>query len=331
MKTISVIVPCYNEEKTIKIFYDTLNFILGSTLDYNFEIIFVNDGSKDKTIDEIKKLKEADDRIGIIDFSRNFGKEAALLAGLEVSKGEGVIVMDADLQDPPQLIPELIANWENGHDVVYTRRKNREGEPIIRSFLAKMFYKVINKVSSVEIVDGARDYRIMSRQIVDDLLCMKEKNRFSKGLFMWVGYNSKLIEFEHMERAAGETKWSFIKLFAYAIDGIVSFSNFPLRIASFMGTLISLLAFIFLFYILVKTMIFKNPVNGWASMTSIILFLGGIQLLVIGIIGEYLGRIFNEVKNRPAYFVKNYYESGSNSKRKVIKNEDWHNNISLCK
>ena len=318
MKNISIIVPCYNEEMIINIFYDTIIKIINIMQNYKFEIIFVNDGSKDNTIKEAKKLKDKDKRIAIIDFSRNFGKEAALLAGLQFSKGDAVIVMDVDLQDPPELLPELISNWEAGYDVVYTRRKNRDGEPPIRSFFAKMFYKIINKTSDVQIVDGARDYRIMSRRAVDSLLCMQEKSRFSKGLFMWVGYNSKVIEFEYIERGAGETKWSFIKLFTYAMEGIVSFSNFPLRIASFMGTIISLLAFIFLFYIVIKTMIFKNHVHGWASMTSIILFLGGIQLLVIGIIGEYLGRIFNEVKNRPVYFIKEYYESELSNDKKGI-------------
>ena len=309
MKSISIIVPCYNEQETVRLFYNEVIKSIAKLVEYKFEIIFINDGSKDNTVQEVKKLRVVDSRIALVNLSRNFGKEAALLAGLRYANGDAVIVMDVDLQDPPSLLPELISNWESGYDVVYTRRTNRNGEPPIRNFFAKMFYKIINKMSDVEIVDGARDYRIMSRQVVNSLLEMNEKNRFSKGLFMWVGYDSKVIEFEHVNRSAGKTKWSFLKLFTYAIEGIVSFSNFPLRIASFMGTLISVVAFIFMMYVIVKTLIFNNPVNGWASMTSIMLFLGGIQLIVIGVIGEYLGRIFVEVKNRPSYFVKEFCTS----------------------
>lgn len=313
MKLISIIVPCYNEQDTIEIFYTEIKKIISKLSNYKFEIIFINDGSKDNTVQEVKRIREMDSRIALVNLSRNFGKEAALLAGLKYAKGDAAIVMDVDLQDPPSLLPELISNWESGYDVVYTRRTNRDGEPPIRSFFAKLFYKLINKMSDVEIVDGARDYRIMSRQVVDSLLAMNEKNRFSKGLFMWVGYDSKVIEFEHVDRSAGKTKWSFFKLFTYAIEGIVSFSNFPLRIASLMGGFISMIAFIFMMYIVIKTLILNNPVSGWASMTSIILFLGGIQLIVIGVIGEYLGRIFVEVKNRPSYFVKEFYASELNN------------------
>ena len=245
----------------------------------------------------------------MINFSRNFGKEAALLAGLRYATGDAVIVMDVDLQDPPELLPQMISDWESGYDVVYTKRKDRKGEPPIRSFFSKLFYKIINKVSDVEIVDGARDYRIMSRQAVNSLLQLNEKKRFSKGLFMWIGFDSKVIEFEHVERVAGNTKWSFFKLFAYAIEGIVSFSDFPLRLASLLGVIISVISFLFLIYVIVKNTMFHNPVSGWASMTSIIVFLGGIQMIILGVIGEYLGRIFEEVKNRPCYFVKNLYKS----------------------
>ena len=309
MKKISIVVPCYNEEDAIPIFYDEVKNLVDNINDYSFEFIFVNDGSKDNTVEIIKDIREKDGRICLVNLSRNFGKEAALLAGMDSAIGDAVIVMDVDLQDPPSLLPELIYDWESGYDIVYTRRVNRDGEPPIRSFFARMFYRMINKLSDVEIVDGARDYRIMSRAVVDSLLSLREKNRFSKGLFMWVGYDSKVIDFEHAERSAGETKWSFTKLFAYAIEGIVSFSNFPIRISSFMGVGISFIAFIFMLYIIIKTIIFNNEVSGWASMTSIMLFLGGIQLIVIGVIGEYLGRIFNEVKNRPNYLVKEFCES----------------------
>ena len=309
MKSISIVVPCYNEEETVTIFYDTVVKIINPLTNYNFEIIFVNDGSKDKTVEIVKSLREKDSRISLVDFSRNFGKESAMLAGFQASVGDAVIIMDVDLQDPPNLIPEMIEGWESGYDIVYTKRKNRDGEPPVRSFFSDLFYKIINRMSDVEIVNGARDYRIMSRRAVNSLLQLKEKNRFSKGLFMWVGYCSKVIEFEHVDRSAGETKWSFKKLFGYAIEGIISFSDFPLRIASFLGTFISLVAFIFLMYVLVKNLVFQNPVSGWASTISIVLFLGGIQLIVLGVIGEYIGRIFNEVKNRPNYVVKDFFRS----------------------
>lgn len=307
MKNISIVVPCYNEEETVTIFYDTVIKIIDSLTDYRFEIVFVNDGSRDKTVEIIKGLREKDARVSLVDFSRNFGKESAMLAGFEAAEGDAVIIMDVDLQDPPSLIPQMIAEWEDGYDVVYTRRKNRDGEPPIRSFFSNMFYKIINKMSAVEIVNGARDYRIMSRRAVDSLLQLQEKDRFSKGLFMWVGYNSKVLEFDHVDRSAGQTKWSFFKLFGYAIGGIVSFSDFPLRIASFIGMIISGTSFAFLIYVLIKNLVFQNPVSGWASMVSIILFLGGIQLIVLGVMGEYIGRIFNEVKSRPNYIVKDHY------------------------
>ncbi len=309
MKLISIVVPCYNEEETVAIFYTEVMKIIDTISEYNFEIMYINDGSRDNTAKEIQALTKQDTRVAFIDFSRNFGKEAGLLAGLEYAKGAAVIVMDVDLQDPPELIPELISNWEKGYDVVYTRRTNRDGEPPIRSFFANMFYKVINKMSDVEIVDGARDYRIMDRRVVQSLLDLGECNRFSKGLFMWVGYESKCLEFEHVERVAGETSWSFWKLFRYAIDGIVSFTNFPLKIASIFGVIISFFSLIFMFYVVIKNSIYGNSVEGWASMTAIICFLGGIQLIVIGVIGEYLGKIFNEVKERPQYIVKQYIES----------------------
>ena len=321
MKRISIVVPCYNEEETVTIFYNTIIKIIDSLTNYNFEIVFVNDGSKDRTVEIVKSLREKDPRVSLVDFSRNFGKESAMLAGFQSAQGDAVIIMDVDLQDPPSLIPEMIEGWESGYDIVYTKRKNRDGEPPVRSFFSDMFYKIINKMSDVEIINGARDYRIMSRRAVNSLLELKEKNRFSKGLFMWVGYNSKVIEFEHVDRSAGQTKWSFKKLFGYAVEGIISFSDFPLRIASFVGTFISLAAFIFLMYVLVKNIVFQNPVSGWASTISIALFLGGIQLIVLGVIGEYIGRIFNEVKNRPNYIIKDFYESNLSEHCKECENK----------
>lgn len=314
MKSLSIVVPCYNEEKTIRIFYDTVTPILNSLSGYDYEIIFVNDGSKDDTKKEIESLISFDPRVSLVGFSRNFGKEAGLFAGLEYSIGDAVIVIDVDLQDPPDLIPELVAQHENGYDVVYTKRKSRDNEPVIRSFFANLFYKIINEMSDVEIVNGARDYRLMDRKVVNGVLEMKEKNRFSKGLFVWVGFKSKVIEFEYKKRVAGSTKWSFFGLFSYAIDGIVSFSNVPLKIASYLGITASTCSFLFLLYVLIKNLVVQNPVSGWASTIAIIIFFGGIQLMMMGILGEYIGRIYTEIKDRPLYFIDEFKESSIRKK-----------------
>ncbi|MDD2490322.1 MAG: glycosyltransferase family 2 protein [Bacilli bacterium] len=301
---LSIIVPCYNEEEMVSIFYDTIIEEL-KKIKINYELIFVNDGSKDKTLDELRKICKKNKKVYVIDLSRNFNKEAAMLAGLEYSTGDYVVVMDADLQDPPNLLREMIKILDTKeYDSVATYRINRKGEPPIRTFFARSFYKLINKMTKVEIVDGARDYRMMTRSMVDSLLKLQEYHRFSKGLFVWVGFKTKYLGYENIERPAGKTKWSFWKLFSYAIEGIVSFTTFPLRIATFSGILISLIAFIYLLYIFVNTLFYGNPVAGWASLACIILFLGGIQLLSIGIIGEYLARTYGEVKRRPVYIIK---------------------------
>lgn len=305
---LSIVVPCYNESECIELFYEEILKVMHQIPEYELELLFVNDGSKDNTLEILQSLHKKDSQVVVVNFSRNFGKEAALLAGLEFSTGDLVAVMDADMQDPPELLIEMVGYLQDEYDVVYTRRKNRNGEPPIRSFFAKLFYKLINKMSEVEIVDGARDYRMMKRYVVDSILQLKERCRFSKGLFVWVGFNSKIIEFEHTDRAKGKTKWSFGKLFRYGIEGMVSFSNFPLRIASILGIVISVVAFIYMLYIVIKALIFKNPVAGWASMTSIILFIGGVQLVLMGIIGEYLGHMFTELKGRPNYIVKSIYK-----------------------
>lgn len=305
MKLVSIVVPCYNEENSIELFCSTVEPILHGIEYIDYEIIYVNDGSKDATELKMKELSLKDRNIRYISFSRNFGKEAAMLAGLEAAKGDAVIIMDVDLQDPPSLLPQMIEDWQvGGFDVVYTRRSTREGEPPIRSWFAKMFYKLINNMSEVEIVDGARDYRLMDRKAVDSFLRIKEKNRFAKGLFMWVGYNSKCIEFENVERAVGTTSWSFWKLVHYAIDGIVSFTISPLRWATYFGFLTASSAFIYMFYIIFEKILSGNNVSGYASIASILLFFGGIQLIFLGIIGEYIGRIFIEVKARPNYIIK---------------------------
>lgn len=306
MKKISIIVPCYNEEQAIPFFYDEITKV-AENLKKDFEFIFVNDGSSDKTIDTIKEYAKKDKRVKYINFSRNFGKEAAMYAGLELSSGDYVAIMDADLQDPPSLLPEMISILEaenNEYDAVGTRRVTRKGEPPIRSFFARKFYKIINKMSKVEMVDGARDYRLMKRQVVNSILELKEYNRYSKGLFEFVGYKTKWLEFENVQRVAGETKWSFWKLFLYAIEGIVAFSTAPLAIASIAGFLFCLISFIMIIAIIIKTLIFGDPTSGWPSLVCIIFFVSGIQLFCLGIIGQYLSKTYLETKKRPIYIIK---------------------------
>ena len=306
MEKISIIVPCYNEEQTVSLFYNEIVKI-AKAIKKDFEFIFVNDGSIDKTIDIIKKLSRKDKRVKYISFSRNFGKEAAMYAGLELSSGDYVAIMDADLQDPPSLLPEMIKILEDknsDYDTVATRRVNRKGEPPIRSFFARKFYKIINKMSKIEMVDGARDFRLMKRQVVNSILELKEYNRYSKGLFAFVGYKTKWLEFENIERIAGETKWSFWKLFLYAIEGIVAFSTAPLGVASIAGFLFCLISFIMIILIVIKTLIFGDPTSGWPSLVCIIFFVSGIQLFCLGIIGQYLSKTYLETKKRPIYIIK---------------------------
>jgi len=306
MALLSVIVPCYNEEENVSCFYDELmkndSFFKEKKLD--LEVIYIDDGSKDQTVSEIKKLAEKDNRVKMISFSRNFGKEAAIFAGFKKATGDYVVMMDADLQDPPTLLPEMFAYIEQGYDSVATRRVSRKGEPAIRSFFARMFYKLMNKISKADIVDGARDYRLMTRQVVDSILSMGEYNRFSKGIFGWVGYETKWIEYENVERLHGETKWSFWKLFIYSIEGITAFSTVPLAIASVMGVLFCAAAFLMILFILIRSLVWTDPVGGWPSLVCIICMVSGVQLLCIGIIGQYLSKTYLEVKHRPIYLVK---------------------------
>ena len=304
MSLLSIITPCYNEEATIHYFYEETKKYL-DTMDVDYEIIFVNDGSKDKTVEECLKVKEKDNNVKILNFSRNFGKEAAMYAGLNEAKGDLVVIMDTDLQDPPKLLPEMYNILQsNEYDSVATYRVNRKGEPPIRSFFARMFYKMINKMIDVEIIDGARDYRMMKRTMVDAIISMNEYHRFSKGIFAWVGFNTKYLEYENVERVAGETKWSFWKLFKYAIDGIVGFTTLPLRLATFTGIFVSMFGFLYMLYIVVKALVFGDPVAGFPSLIVIITLLGGIQLLFLGIIGEYLAKTYMETKKRPIYIIK---------------------------
>lgn len=304
MELLTIITPCYNEEETVSYFYDEVKKALGS-IELDYEIIFVNDGSKDKTIEKCLELKKKDQKIKIINFSRNFGKEAAMLAGLKESKGDYVVIMDTDLQDPPSLLPQMLEYIKSGeYDSVATYRVSRKGEPVIRSFFARMFYRLINKMIDVEIVDGARDYRLMTREMVNAVLELGEYHRFSKGIFAWVGFNTKYLEYENVERVAGETKWSFWKLFKYAIDGIVGFTTIPLRLATIAGALVSMFGFCYMIYIVIKALLFGDPVAGFPSLIVIIALIGGIQLLFLGIIGEYLARTYMESKKRPVYIIK---------------------------
>lgn len=305
MEKISIIVPCYNEEESMPLFYEEITKVAKTFNKVDFEFIFVNDGSRDKTLEIARDLAKEDKRVRYISFSRNFGKEAAILAGLEYSIGDYVAIMDADLQDPPSLLKEMYDGIKNeGYDCVATRRVSRKGEPPIRSFFAKCYYKLINKISKTEIVDGARDYRLMSRQMVNSILELKEYNRFSKGIFSWVGYNTKWLEYKNVERVAGTTKWSFWKLFLYSLESIVAFSTVPLAIASIMGLLFFIVSLIMIVFIITKTLIFGDPVAGWPSLVCIIFFVSGVQLFGIGIIGQYLSKLYLEVKRRPVYIVK---------------------------
>ncbi len=306
MSVLSVIVPCYNEEESVEIFYQELikNDAFFQENELELELIYVDDGSRDGTVREVKKLHELDKRVHLVSFSRNFGKEAAMFAGLEASAGDYVVMMDVDLQDPPSLLPEMYRYIQEGYDSVATRRVSRKGEPPIRSFFARRFYGLMKRISKTEIMDGARDYRLMTRQMVDAILSMREYNRFTKGIFGWVGFNTKWLEYENVERAAGETKWNFWKLFMYSLDGIMAFSTAPLMLASVAGVFFCLFAFVMMVFIIVRKLIFGDPVDGWASQVCITLMIGGIQFFCTGILGQYLAKTYMEVKNRPIYLVK---------------------------
>ena len=310
-KKISVIVSCYNEEESLPLFYEEMSKVMAEMSQNDFELIFVNDGSRDNTLKEIKELRAKDKRVRYISFSRNFGKEAAMKAGLDYSTGDYVTLMDADLQDPPKMLSEMLNILESEHyDCVGTRRITRKGEPVIRSFFARKFYKIINKMSKVEMVDGARDYRLMTRQMVEAIKSCEEYNRYSKGLWSFVGFKTKWLEFENVQRVAGETKWSFWKLFKYAIEGIVAFTTAPLTMAAFLGILFCFIAFIMIIVIIFKTLVWGDPVSGWPSLACIIIFVSGIQLFFMGIFGEYLAKTYLETKKRPLYIVKETEKDG---------------------
>lgn len=302
---VSIVVPMYNEQESLGILYQELNRVTDMIKDYEFEYLFVNDGSKDNTLQEIQKLAATDERVHYVSFSRNFGKEAALYAGLSNADGDYIVTMDADLQDPPSLLPQMLAMIEGQDcDNVATRRVNRKGEPPIRSFFARCFYKLMRRLSNIDIADGARDYRLMSRAMVDSILSVSEYNRFSKGIFAWVGYETKWLEFENVERSAGETKWSFWKLVRYSIDGIINFSNTPLQISSYLGMILTMVSFIAIIVEVIRALVFGDPVAGWPSLVCIITFIGGIELFCMGIMGQYIAKTYMEVKRRPHYIIK---------------------------
>lgn len=301
---ISLIVPCYNEQEVLPIFYKETCKVI-EKMDADFEFIFIDDGSKDNTVLIMRELAEKDDRVFYYSFSRNFGKEAGIYAGLSNAKGDICVVMDADMQDPPSLLPQMYdAIINEGYDLVATCRETREGEPPVRAFFARLFYKIINKISDADIKDGARDFRMMSRKMVDSIIELGEYNRFSKGIFGWVGFKTKWLPYENIERAAGNTKWSFWKLFKYSLDGIVNFSSAPLYISSLIGILFCIIALISTIFFFVRRLMFGDPVTGWASTACIITFIGGIQLFCVGVLGQYIARMYLETKNRPKYIVR---------------------------
>ena len=306
MSLLSVIVPCYNEEENVPLFYEELlkTEPFFREREIEVEILYVDDGSGDRTVEEVKKLREKDERVHLVSFSRNFGKEAAMYAGLELSGGDYVVMMDVDLQDPPSLLPEMFLQLGQGYDSVATRRVSRKGEPPVRSFFARMLYRLMKKISKTEIMDGARDYRLMTRQMVDAILSMKEYNRFTKGIFGWVGFKTRWLEYENVERVRGETKWNFWKLFLYSLDGITAFSTAPLMLASVVGVFFCIVAFLMILFIIVRKLMFGDPVSGWPSLVCIILMTSGVQFFCTGILGQYLAKTYMEVKRRPIYLVR---------------------------
>jgi len=305
MKKISIIIPCYNEEEALDIVHDAVVAEMEQLNEYDYELLLVNDGSSDGTLKKMKSLADKNSHVKYYSFSRNFGKEAAIYAGFSNASGDYVVMMDADMQDPPALLPEMIKILETGeYDCVATRRVTRTGEGAIRSFFARMFYKVIRRMTNINIADGARDYQMMTRQMVDSVLALAEYNRFSKGIFEWVGYRKTWLEFENVERAAGETKWSFWKLVLYSLEGIINFSNVPLNLSSYLGIGMTGLSFLAIVFIIVRKLVFGDPVVGWASTACIITFVGGIQLFCIGIMGQYMSKMYSEVKNRPHYIIQ---------------------------
>lgn len=314
MKKISILIPAYNEEAVLEPLYHRLGKLANDNKSYDFEFLFVNDGSRDKTLEIIKDYAKTDHRVAYVNLSRNFGKEIAMIAGLDHVTGDATVIIDADLQDPPELIPEMIKYWQEGYDDVYARRVSREGETIIKKASSGLFYRILQKSTHIPIQIDTGDFRLLDRRCVEALKQFRESQRYTKGMFSWIGYRKKEITYKRDPRAAGETKWNYLRLINLAIDGITSFTTAPLRLSSVVGVIISLAAFVFIVVIIIKTLMFGDPVAGYPSLMAVILFLGGIQLLSLGIIGEYIGRIFIETKGRPLYFVEEYHHNKSDKK-----------------
>lgn len=308
-KKISILIPAYNEQAVLRHLYERLSKLANDTPSYQFEFLFINDGSRDKTLEIIKAYAKKDHRITYLNLSRNFGKETAMIAGIDCVDSDATVIIDADLQDPPELIPQMISYWEQGYDDVYARRSNRKGETWLKKSTSSAFYKLLQRSTNIPIQQDTGDFRLLSRRCVEALRQFRESQRYTKGMFSWIGYKKKEITYERDARAAGETKWNYFKLFDLAIEGIVSFTTAPLRVSSYFGVVISLLAFAYIIYLVVRTILFGTDLAGYPSMMAVILFLGGVQLLSLGVIGEYIGRIFNETKNRPLYFVEEYHKS----------------------
>lgn len=306
MKKISIIVPAYNEEESLPMLYERLNKLMNEIKNYEFEVLFVNDGSKDNTIQIIKELRKKDERICYVDFSRNFGKEVAMIAGLDYTKGDCVIFMDADLQDPPELIPELVKYWEEGYDDVYARRSSRKGETWLKKFTSTMYYRVLQSLTRIPIQKDTGDFRLLDKRCVNALKKLRESQRCSKSMFSWIGYNKKEVLYDRDPRIAGSTKWNYRRLIDLAIDGITSFTTSPLRISTYLSIPTFLVLFVYFVYVVIKSFVVNMPIQAYQAIILLILFFSGIQILLFGIIGEYLGRIFNETKNRPLYFVNEY-------------------------
>lgn len=318
-KKITILIPAYNEQAVLPHLYDRLNKLAGDNDDYDFEFLFVNDGSRDKTLTLLQKYSKLDDRLSYVNLSRNFGKETAMIAGIDHVQADAMVIIDADLQDPPELIPEMIKHWEDGYDDVYARRRSRAGESFIKKKTSELFYKILQHSTSIPIQTDTGDFRLLDRRCIEALKQFRESERYTKGLFSWIGYHKKEILYDRDPRAAGETKWNYSKLFNLAIDGITSFTTAPLRIASVLGFVISIVAFIYIVYLLVRPLFGVPTGDGYSSMMAVILFLGGVQLLSLGVIGEYIARIFVESKNRPLYFVEEYHQATTERKHAETK------------
>lgn len=317
MKKISILIPCYNEEASLPLLYNELVKLMNFHTNYAWEVLMVNDGSKDRTLEVIKDLRKKDNRICYVDLSRNFGKEKAMLAGFDYVTGDCMVIMDADLQHPPYIVNEMITKWEAGYDDVYAKRKSRGKEPWLRKQFSLLFYKILQKTTKIEILPNVGDFRLLDRKCIESLKQLRETERYTKGMYCWIGYKKTAVEFEQQDRQVGQSSWNFLSLLSLAIEGIVSFTTFPLKIATIVGVFTSLCAFIYMIYVIIKAILLGDPVSGFPTLLSVILFLGGIQLLALGIIGEYIGRIFHETKGRPVYIVREYNNTTTNHDKKI--------------